>query len=138
MDLTVRVVKDGSDVKEWEIYKTLVEDIKIFLEEKYFTKAKFQPTPDADAEEEAKGDGPEGGIKIFMIENKGHLGFKKDLIENKEGLDYEHSVIVIAALAKYHATSFCFRKHGEVEMFENYPVLKDGLSFPDVSEETIK
>ena len=77
-------------------------------------------------------------VQAFMIENKGHLGFKKDLIENKEGLDYEHSVIVIAALAKFHATSFCFRKHDEVEMVKNYPVLKDGLSFPDVSEETIK
>ena len=82
--------------KEWEIYKTIVEDMEIFLEDKYFTKAKFQPIPEYikiinDAEEEADGDDPEGASKIFMIENKGHLGFKKDLMENKEGLDYEHS-----------------------------------------------
>ena len=31
--------------------------------------------------------------RIFILENKSHLGFKKDLMKSCEGLDYEHSVL---------------------------------------------
>ena len=31
--------------------------------------------------------------RIFILENKSHLGFKKDLMNRSEGLDYEHSVL---------------------------------------------
>jgi hypothetical protein len=141
VDLTVRVMKDGVEDKELQIYKTIVEDIKIYLEEKYFMN--FQPIPKciaiiSEEEMQAEEDERKGRRDIFMIENKRHLGFEKDRIKNKEGLDYEHSVIVIAALATFHATSYCFRKHGEVAMVENYPVLREELAFPDVLEETIK
>ena len=34
--------------------------------------------------------------RIFILENKNHLGFKKDLMKSCEGLDYEHSVLGIA------------------------------------------
>ena len=33
--------------------------------------------------------------RIFILENKAHLGFKKDLMKSCEGLDYEHSVLGI-------------------------------------------
>ena len=140
VNLIVRMVKDGVEDKEWEIYKTIVEDIKTYLKEKYLIN--FQPIPKfikiiSEVERQAEGDDHAGGSKLFMIENKRHLGFEKDRMKNKEGLDYEHSVIVIAALAKFHATSYCYRKHGEVAMVENYPVLKEELAFPDISEETI-
>lgn len=31
--------------------------------------------------------------RILVLENKRHLGFKKDLMKSCEGLDYEHSVL---------------------------------------------
>ena len=73
-----------------------------------------------------------------MIENKGHMGFKRDLMENHEGLDYEHSVLVIAALGRFHATSHCFIKDSKVTIVEKYPVLKERLPFTNVSKETIQ
>ncbi len=36
--------------------------------------------------------------RIFILENKSHLGFKKDLMKSCEGLDYEHSVLGILFL----------------------------------------
>ena len=30
---------------------------------------------------------------IFILENRSHLGYKRDLMQNCEGLDYEHSVL---------------------------------------------
>ena len=73
-----------------------------------------------------------------MLENKAYLGFKRDLMPNKDGLDYEHSVIVIAALAKFHATSYCFRRQNHIDMVKKYPVLRDGLAISIVSEDTME
>ena len=53
-----------------------------------------------------------------MIENKCHLGFKKDLLKTKKGLDYEHSVIAISALARFHASSYCYRKQCQVNRYD--------------------
>ena len=39
--MTVRVVKDGLEDRECEIYQTLIEDIKTYLSEKYLTKSKL-------------------------------------------------------------------------------------------------
>ena len=145
VDMTVRVVKDGVEDREFEIYKTLVEDIKTYLSEKYLTKSKFQPIPDCINIGNGAGAVQENGkeigdfeSRIFMIENKGHMGFKRDLMENHEGLDYEHSVLVIAALGRFHATSHCFIKDSKVTIDEKYPVLKERLPFPNVSKETIQ
>ena len=30
---------------------------------------------------------------FFILEDKNHMGFKRDLMQNYEGLDYEHSVL---------------------------------------------
>ena len=40
--------------------------------------------------------------RIFILENKAHLGFKKDLMKSCEGLDYEHSVLGINYLNQYY------------------------------------
>ena len=143
--MTVRMVKDGVEDREVEIYKTLVEDIKAYLAKKFFTKSKFQPIPECikigyDAVEENGGKIQDFQSRIFMIENKGHSGFKRDLMVNYEGLDYEHSVLVIAALGKFHATSYCFIEDskGKVTILEKYPVLQERLPFPNVSKETIQ
>ena len=33
------------------------------------------------------------GDTMFILEDKNHMGFKRDLLQNCEGLDYEHSIL---------------------------------------------
>ena len=141
VDMTVRVMKDGMEDSESLVYKTIVQDMKKYLAEKYFLKSKFLPIPDyikIGDDSLLEIDGERGGGSLIMIENMKHLGFKKDLMANHDGLDYEHSVLVIAALAKFHATSYCFRNDSKVAILEKYPVLQAGISIPKMSMETVE
>ena len=140
VDMTVRVMKDGMEDSESLVYKTIVQDMKKYLAEKYFLKSKFLPIPDyikIGDDSLLEIDGERGGGSLIMIENMKHLGFKKDLMENHDGLDYEHSVLVIAALGRFHATSYCFRQDSKSTILQKYPVLQAGLSIPKVSKETV-
>ena len=115
VDITLKVLREGMEDKESEIYNTLVEDMQKYIAVKFLTYSKFQPIPgcikiDHFETEQNKEETKLHGCKIFMIENKGHLGFKKDLMENHEGLNYEHSVLAIAALGRFHATYFCYKR----------------------------
>ena len=143
VDLTIRLVDNEEEDREWQIYATILEDIKIYLGERGYMEAGLQQVPAHvkcfnDAETKGKEEDSNNTPKIFMIENKMHLGFKKDMMINKDGLDYEHCVIVIAALANFHATSYCFRKQGKVNMARKYKVLRQGLAFPNISGEALQ
>ena len=140
VDVTVRVMKDGMEDRESLVYRTIVQDMKKYLAERNFLKSRFLPIPDFikfgdDSLEERV---ERYGKGLIMIENMKHFGFKKDLVENLEGLDFEHSVLVIAALGKFHATSYCFRKDSKMAVLQKYPVLQERLSIPKVSKETVK
>ena len=47
---------------------------------------------------------------LLLLEDVKHLGFKEVTQQFSEGFDYEHSVLVISALARFHAASYCYRK----------------------------
>ena len=72
-----------------------------------------------------------------MVENVSHMGFKKTLTQNLEGFDYEHSVLAIAALGRFHATSYCFRKEKKVDICLSFPSTKKIPSAPKISKEAI-
>ena len=61
---------------------------------------------------------------LFILENLGQKGFKDDILD-LEGLDYEHSIMAICYLAKFHATSYCYRKEENFSLPEKYSLLED-------------
>ena len=142
----MKLVKEGREDRECRLYKTVLQEINTYLSENYLAKLKLLPIPEyirvapatTSGIEENQTPEHESGKHLFMLENKAYLGFKRDLMPNKDGLDYEHSVIVIAALAKFHATSYCFRRQNHIDMVKKYPVLRDGLAISIVSEDTME
>ena len=106
--MLVRVEKEGVEDREIMIYRTVLEDVKKYLAEKYLSKSKFLPIPGHVKIVEKN---PNNQLQsVFMLENMRHLNYKRDLIKNREGLNYEHSVLVVATLARFHATTYCLRK----------------------------
>ena len=62
--------------------------------------------------------------KLFIVENLCHKGYKDDILD-LEGLDYEHSIMAISYLAKFHATSYCYRKEEDFSLPEKYSLLEE-------------
>ena len=54
-----------------------------------------------------------------------------------EGFGYEHSVLVISALARFHAASFCFRKSTRFNWNTKYPSITSEIEVPKLSIETV-
>ena len=128
MDLLVRVEKDGVVDREITIYKTVLEDIKKYFANKYLNKSKFLPIPQYVMIDERS---------IFILDNMRHLGYKGDLLKNREGLNVEHAVLVVAALAKFHAASYCFRKETSTSL-EHFSKLKQPLTIPKLDKGTME
>ena len=121
VDLIIRIIKyGGSDDKEFLLYQSVLNKVRGFLSQKYanFTKVKlfaqmskmiiltkldnvimFQFLPIFESVDIHKILDRAAQLKsqnqdtIFILENKSHMGFKRDLMHNCEGLDYEHSVL---------------------------------------------
>ena len=68
--------------------------------------------------------------KVFILESVRHLGFKDDIAEG-EGLDYEHSIMAVSHLARFHAASYCYRKQENISLQEKYADLED-LQVPKI------
>ena len=62
--------------------------------------------------------------KLFILENLGHRGYKDDILD-LEGLDYEHSMMAVCYLARFHATSYCYRKEENFSLTEKYSLLEE-------------
>ena len=100
VDLHVRIVRATLD-KEIIIYNSLLRNIRSYLSKKYVSPSKFLPVGDSlDISKFMKAESlpPDYTERIFILENKSHLGFKKDLMNSCEGLDYEHSVLGISVI----------------------------------------
>ena len=97
VDLHVRIVRDGQSLdKEIVIYNTLLRHVRSYLAKKYVSQSKVLPLADSlDVTKFMKTENLpiDYTERIFILENKSHLGFKKDLMNRSEGLDYEHSVL---------------------------------------------
>ena len=134
VDLLVRVGLDleGEGDREINIYTTVVEDMKTYLLEKYLNKSKFLPIS-----RYVEITGSIHQEKFFILETMRHLGYKKDILKTSEGLNDEHAMLVVAALAKFHAASYCFRKEKKID-FKDYSVLNHKVSVPIIRKETIQ
>ena len=62
--------------------------------------------------------------RIFILESLASKGYKDD-ISDPDGLDYEHSIMAISSLAKFHAASYCYRKQENIHLEEKYDFLDD-------------
>ena len=99
VDLHIRIVKDRlTPDREIIIYNTLLTHMRSYLAKKYVSQSKFLPLADSlDVTKFMRAEELPINYseRIFILENKSHLGFKKDLMNRSEGLDYEHSVLGI-------------------------------------------
>ena len=78
-------------------YRTVLEYVMKYLADKYLSKSKFLPIPGYVKIVEKN---PNTQLRsLFMLEKMRQLNYKRDLIKNCEGLNYEHSVLVVATLA---------------------------------------
>ena len=90
--MLVRVEKEGVVDREIMVDRTVMEDAKKYLADKYLNKSKFLPIPGHVKIVEKN---PNKQLRsLLMLENMRHLNCKKNLIKNREGLNYEHSVLV--------------------------------------------
>ena len=79
----------------------------------------------------------ENSSKIFLLENVRHKGFGEDVLHDREGLDYEHSVLSISSLGRLHAASYCYSREENIAMDEKYPQLGEEIEAPAIEEETV-
>ena len=73
--------------------------------------------------------------KVFILESLFHRGYKDD-ISDLDGLDYEHSIMAISYLAKFHASSYCYRKEENIVLHEKYPELEN-IQMPTFTPEAV-
>ena len=62
--------------------------------------------------------------RVFILESLASKGYKDD-ISDPDGLDYEHCIMAISFLARFHAVSYCFRKQENILLEEKYNFLDD-------------
>ena len=61
-----------------------------------------------------------------MIEDMRNLGYRSDVLaDTGRGLDYEHSIVAIAALARFHAASYCWRRETGADLKNASSLLRD-------------
>ena len=145
LDLTIRVIHNMEDeelyvyntfikVSKW-IFKSfvtekfLLQDIRDYLSSKENINQNLVPVLDqidcSKFQEILEEEDIENDLtKIFILESLSHKGYKDD-ISDLDGLDYEHSIMAISYLAKFHATSYCYRKEKKISLPEKYCQLQD-------------
>ena len=111
---------------ECSAYDSVIENIRRYLATKPDLVPKYLPLPEAivcQNEDEAD-NSDQDSLSFFILEDVRSLGFKND-ISSTHGLDYEHSIMAIATLAKFHATSYCYRKENVLNMRIKFPTLRN-------------
>lgn len=109
---------------ECTVYKSVLEDIRKYLATKPNVNRKHLPVPEAFVCNNPP-DNEEVWSDFFILEDVSCYGFIRDPFQGdfSRGLDYEHSISIISTLAKFHATSFCYRKDNFADMKKLFPVL---------------
>ena len=135
--LALLVRKYEEDIySECSAYGSVIENIRRYLATKPDLVPKYLPLPEAivcQNNDEAYDNGDQGISSFFILEDVRSLGFKND-ISSTNGLDYEHSIMAIATLAKFHATSYCYRKENVCNMRIKFPTLRN-LQLSAISSE---
>ena len=134
VDMIVRFVEDGSKDKESEVYRTVLKDIREYLPERNSSNTKFLPIPKYFKADNSGDSDQSLKSGIFLLEDPKNSGFVSEFATYSDGLDYEHSLLVVASLARLHASSYCYRKERKMQMEESYPVLKQEVVIPALPE----
>ena len=153
LDLNVRIMQNQDEDGEFYVHKTIIQvklniselrrketiklsqDLKTYLNRKSKCPQLMLPIlehidcsnikDEFNEEEDAEVSNVEDDLsKLFIVENLCHKGYKDDILD-LEGLDYEHSIMAISYLAKFHATSYCYRKDEDFSLPEKYSLLEE-------------
>jgi len=127
LSLLVRKEDQEKD-RECLIYKTVIEDIRKYLAAKPDVNRKYLPISEAfdchNGGSNSDNNDEDNYTDFFIIEDIKGLGYRKDILSGR-GLDYEHSILAIATISKFHAVTYCYRKENSIDIRKLYPVLGD-------------
>lgn len=120
---------------ECSAYDSVIENIRKYLATKPDLVPKYLPLPEAIVcQNEDDQDNDDQDISsFFILEDVRSLGFKNDILSSY-GLDYEHSIMAIGTIAKFHAASYCYRKENGLNMRIKFPTLRN-LQLSSISSE---
>jgi len=111
--------------KECSVYKSIIEEVRAYLATKQDVNRKYLPVPDAFVCHNSD-DNQDNCSDFFMIEDMRNLGYRADVLaDTGRGLDYEHSIVAIAALARFHAASYCWRRETGADLKNASSLLRD-------------
>ena len=65
------------------------------------------------------------------------MGFKEETQQFADGFVYEHSVLVISALARFHAASYCSRKSAGFDWTKKYLSISTEIEVPKLSSDIV-
>jgi len=145
IDLSVRIIHDSED-DELYVFNTIINDIKLYLHKKDLSNLNLVPVQEQidcskmqssieEDDEELSSQIENDLTKVFILESLFHRGYKDD-ISDLDGLDYEHSIMAISYLAKFHASSYCYRKEENIVLHEKYPELEN-IQMPTFTPEAV-
>ena len=137
IDLIVKLDKED---KEIHIYKSIIAQLTKHLKQKNMYSSEHFPIPQhIDSCPVLENDKTrENGL--FILEDMRAYGFKRDILGKQEGLDYEHSLLTVARLARFHATSYCYVQDILTEGDTNLDVVMVERNFrkiPKIADENI-
>ena len=138
LEIVVKTIEEDDDQERYfsEISK-LINDIKKILSERNIGSneaLKIQKCWIVDRNTEIKSRPTKS---ILLLEDVKHLGFKDVAEEFPDGLDYEHSVLTISNLARFHAASYVFRKTARIDWTEEYPLISSNIDVPRLPKEMV-
>ena len=134
LEVLLKVVEQGN--RESLIYETIIEEFIIYLRGKYEVPnpCRFLPIPEYFKTLREPNKPEDTHSKMIITKNMKFSGYR--VLADVKGLDYEHSVLALATLARLHAISFCYRKDKKIDLTVKYPVL-DTTSCPQVTREMV-
>ena len=81
------------------------------------------------------------GDKVLVLQDLFAAGYHSASQErlDESGLDFNHSIMAISRLARFHAVSYAMRKEKGLDMVKEYPFLaEDPVYRPDTAELFLK
>ena len=134
LELLLKVVDHGN--RESLINETIIEEMIIYLREKYEVpnSCRFLPIPEYFKTLQTTENPEYTNFKMIITKNAKYSGYR--VLTDAQGLDYEHTILALATLARLHAISYCYRKDGKIDLTARYPVL-DMAPCPLVTREMV-
>ena len=135
IDVQARLLTETSVDPEAQVYETVIEDIQRFLHSRQLKFKYSLQIPQHFWVEEAgtsvssieEIERNSSTTRHFLLENVRSRGYTEDVLTGSAttgGLDYEHCVVAMTALARFHASSYCYFKLQNIDLDHAYPFLQ--------------